>query len=110
MHAYCDADINFVPLRETLFNSMKSNLKVLEAAAKKNPAIVSNVHPYKGMPACMVDNQKDWNVHLRNLIHDEEYRKLSGKILFDYCNTHYNIHNVNKTRYEFYQRVSGKSE
>jgi hypothetical protein len=110
MHAYCDADINFVPLRETKFNSMKSNLKVLEAAAKKNPAIVSNVDPYKGMPACMVSSQKDWHTHTRNLIHDSEYRTLSGKVLFDYCNTHFNIHNINKNRYEFYQRVSGKSE
>lgn len=110
MHAYCDADINYVPLRETPFNAMKSNLKVLEAAAKKNPAIVSNVHPYKGMPACMVNSQKDWNIHLRNLVNDAEYRRLSGQILYDYCNTYFNIHNINKLRYEFYQRVSGQSE
>ena len=102
MHSYCDSDINFIPLRETRFNSMKSNLKVLEAAVKKNPAIVSNVHPYKDLPACMVNSQKDWNVHLRNLIKEAEYRKISGQILFDYCNTNFNIYNINKLRYDFY--------
>jgi glycosyltransferase involved in cell wall biosynthesis len=46
MNFYNEADACLVPLVDSKFNSMKSNLKVLEAATKNAPVICSNVNPY----------------------------------------------------------------
>ena len=100
MFAYCDSDISLIPLVGTKFNAMKSNLKVLETAAKKNPAIVSQVDPYLGLPVNYVTNQKDWYKHVKALVNDEAMRKEKGQELFDFCNKNFNLHTVNLKRYE----------
>ena len=106
MAAYCDSDISVIPLIDSKFNSMKSNLKVLETAAKKNPAIVSNVHPYKGFyPACHVNSQKDWYYWIKLLTKDHDARKSYGNALYDYCNKNFNLHEVNKRRFAIYNKL-----
>lgn len=109
MAAYCDSDISIIPLVDSKFNSMKSNLKVLETASKKNPAIVSNVHPYRGFyPACHVNSQKDWYYWIKLLVNDKDARKHYGEALYDYCNTNFNLHVVNKQRFAIYSKLIGK--
>jgi hypothetical protein len=106
MAAYCDSDISLIPLIDSKFNSMKSNLKVLETASKKNPAIVSNVHPYKGFyPACHVNSQKDWYYWIKMLVNDKQAREHYGNALYDYCNKNYNLHEVNKHRFAIYSKL-----
>jgi hypothetical protein len=106
MAAYCDSDISVIPLIDSKFNSMKSNLKVLETAAKKNPAIVSNVHPYKGFyPACHVNSQKDWYYWIKLLTKDLDARKSYGNALYEYCNKNFNLHEVNKRRFAIYNKL-----
>ena len=106
MAAYCDSDISLIPLVDSKFNSMKSNLKVLETASKKNPAIVSNVHPYKGLyPACHVNSQKDWYYWIKMLVNDKEAREHYGNELYDYCNKNFNLHQVNKQRFAIYSKL-----
>jgi hypothetical protein len=106
MAAYCDSDISLIPLLDSKFNSMKSNLKVLETAAKKNPAIVSNVHPYKGFyPACHVNSQKDWYYWIKLLTKDPDARKSYGNDLYEYCNKNFNLHEVNKRRFAIYNKL-----
>ncbi len=105
MEAYGDSDISLIPLQDSFFNSMKSNLKVLETAAKKNPAIVSNVHPYKGMPVHYVNSQKDWYKHIKDLTYDKQARKESGLKLFEYCDTNYNLHLINEKRHNIYRQI-----
>ena len=110
MAAYCDSDISLIPLVDNKFNSMKSNLKVLETASKKNPAIVSNVHPYRGFyPACHVNSQKDWYYWIKLLVNDNDARKHYGEALYDYCNTNYNLHVVNKRRFAIYNKLIGNA-
>jgi hypothetical protein len=110
MAAYADSDISLIPLIDSKFNSMKSNLKVLETAAKKNPAIVSNVHPYKGFyPACHVNSQKDWYYWIKLLVNDEDARKSYGNALYDYCNKNFNLHEVNKHRFAIYKKLIGNA-
>ena len=110
MAAYCDSDISLIPLVNNKFNSMKSNLKVLETASKKNPAIVSNVHPYRGFyPACHVNSQKDWYYWIKLLVNDKDARKHYGEALYDYCNTNYNLHVVNKSRFAIYNKLIGNA-
>lgn len=105
MAAYADSDVSIIPLQDTSFNIMKSNLKVLETAAKHNPAIVSNVHPYKDMPVCYVNSQKDWYYWIKLLTFDEAARIEYGEQLYQYCNTHYNLHDVNKQRFAIYNKM-----
>lgn len=110
MAAYCDSDISLIPLVDSKFNSMKSNLKVLETASKKNPAIVSNVHPYKGFyPACHVNSQKDWYYWIKLLTHDQAARKQYGNNLYEYCNKNFNLHVVNKQRFAIYNKLIGNA-
>ena len=106
MHASCDSDICFVPLLDTRFNKLKSNLKVLEAAAKKNPAIVSYCHPYHELPVCYAPTQGRWYQWTKELVNDEATRKAKGQELFDFCNKHYNLFEVNKKRHELYSKYS----
>lgn len=110
MAAYCDSDISLIPLVDSKFNSMKSNLKVLETASKKNPAIVSNVHPYKGFyPACHVNSQKDWYYWIKLLTHDQAARKQYGNDLYEYCNKNFNLYEVNKQRFAIYNKLIGNA-
>jgi hypothetical protein len=109
MGAYADSDISIIPLVENKFGAMKSNLKVLETAAKKNPAIVSNVHPYKDMPVCYVNSQKDWYKWIKLLTFDEAARIEYGQKLFDYCNTNFNLHTINKKRFAIYNKLIGNA-
>jgi hypothetical protein len=109
MAAYCDSDISLIPLKDTRFNGMKSNLKILETASKKNPAIVSEVNPYLNMPVCYVKSQKDWYKWIKLLVNDESARKSMGEQLFDYCNKHFNLHEVNKDRLAIYNKVIGNA-
>lgn len=67
MNFYNDADCSIVPLRATKFNSMKSNLKLLEAASKKIPVIGSNVEPYLNSPMIQVNQQGDWYKEIKKL-------------------------------------------
>lgn len=109
MASYCDSDISIIPLLETKFNSMKSNLKVLETASKSNPAIVSNVHPYKNLPVCYVNSQKDWYKWIKLLVHDHAAREEMGKNLYDYCFKWYNLHEINKHRFAIYNKLIGNA-
>lgn len=105
MEAAGDSDIGLVPLQDTFFNSMKSNLKVLEMAAKKNPAIVSHVNPYLNLPVHYVKKQTDWYKHVKDLVNDKQMREESGEALFNYCNTNFNLHMINKIRYDIYSKL-----
>jgi hypothetical protein len=105
MAAYADSDISIIPLQETKFTGMKSNLKVLETASKKNPAIVSAVNPYLNLPVHYVKKQVDWFKHIKDLVNDEQMRKESGEQLFEYCNKHFNFDMINSKRKDIYQQI-----
>jgi hypothetical protein len=105
MAAYADSDISIIPLIDSKFNSMKSNLKVLETAAKKNPAVVSHVNPYLNLPVHYVKKQSDWFNHVRDLVNDEQMRVESGLQLFNYCQTHFNFNEINNKRFDIYNKL-----
>lgn len=109
MGAYADSDISLIPLVDNKFNSMKSNLKVLETASKRNPAIVSNVHPYKDMPLCYVNNQKDWYYWIKLLTFDDAARIEYGQKLFEYCDREFNFEAINNKRFAIYNKLIGNA-
>lgn len=97
---YGAADICVAPLLKTEFNSMKSNLKVLEAANVACPVVCSKVDPYLDMPVLYAEKQTDWYKHLNMLIHDKDARVELGDRLRKYCGENYNYAKINKLRYE----------
>ena len=70
---YDQINVMLIPLRANRFNSMKSNLKLLEAGFKKKAVIVSDVYPYspilENKKNCLVVKHKnDWYKHMTYLI------------------------------------------
>ena len=106
MNVYNEADISVVPLVESKFNGMKSNLKVLEAATKKIPVIVSSVDPYKGCPyAVKIENQTDWYKNIKKLATDAIYRKEIGEANYQWCAENFHLDKINKLREQIYRSL-----
>jgi glycosyltransferase involved in cell wall biosynthesis len=106
MNFYCEADIAVVPLVSSRFNSMKSNLKVLEAACKKIPVIVSGVDPYGGCPYTLkVNNQTDWYKNIKKLATDAIYSKELGQANFEWCNEYFHLDKINILREQLYRSI-----
>ena len=103
MNFYNEADCSIVPLVRSRFNIMKSNLKVLEAACKKIPVIVSNIPPYDTCEkAIKINTQSDWYREIKKVATDSIYRQESGLANYEWCNEHFNLHKVNETRKQLY--------
>jgi len=101
MQMYENADIMVIPLEDSDWHACKSNLKILEAAAKHIPVIVSNVAPYnqdKDAPVLWVNSQKDWFTHLNYLINDKQAREDMGNKLYEWAKAKYSIENINISR------------
>ena len=101
MQLYEYADIMLVPLEKSEWHSCKSNIKILEAATKKVPVICSNVEPYsrdKDAPVFWVNSQKDWFVHLKDLILNPNKRIDYGEKLYEWAKEKYDLIKVNEGR------------
>lgn len=94
---YRYADVCLAPLTNTRFNSLKSNLKILEAASLGRPVIASHVHPYLNMPVLYARSQADWCRHIHTL-QDDATRTQLGLQLKNHCDTHYNFATINAQR------------
>ena len=95
------ADIMLVPLVKNNFNAYKSNIKILEAAGKAIPVVVSAVNPYLGFPSDVVNyakDRKDWIKHIKRLAESEDLRNEQGAKLHEYCQNNYNFHAINEKR------------
>ena len=103
MNFYNNADVSFAPLVHTKFNSMKSNLKVLEAGAKKIPIIVSNVPPYDSCPyAIKITKQTEWYPTIKKLANDSIYRKELGEANYEWCKENFDLEKINELRLQVY--------
>ena len=106
MNFYNEADVSIVPLVDSKFNSMKSNLKVLEAACKKIPVIASCVKPYSD---CLyihpIHNQGDWYKAIKKMATDPIYRKEMGEANHQWCADHFSLSKVNTLRHQLYKSI-----
>lgn len=104
MAFYAEADICIAPLVESRFNSMKSNLKTLEAAAFKLPILVSNVHPYIESGGIKIESQSDWFRYLKLLSKSKEAREDYGNFNFEYSRNYHNFESINTKRKHIYEQ------
>ena len=108
MHGYKHADIMLIPLENSQWHSCKSNLKVLEAASKRIPCIVSNVEPYnvdKDAPILWVNKQSDWNKHIRYLVNNPSERIKLGNQLYEWAKEKYNYQEISERRYKAFANL-----
>jgi glycosyltransferase involved in cell wall biosynthesis len=106
MNFYNEADACLVPLVASKFNSMKSNLKVLEAATKNAPVIASNVKPYYNCKHIIrVNNQSDWFTNIKKVVKDAIYRQEMGLANGEWCRENFNLIKVNKLRSQIFKAL-----
>jgi glycosyltransferase involved in cell wall biosynthesis len=101
MEMYQEGDVMLIPLEKSSWHASKSNLKVLESAAKSIPCIVSDVEPYnldKDAPILWVRNQTDWYKHIMALVKDKNLREDYGKKLYQWAEEKYNHARINAIR------------
>jgi glycosyltransferase involved in cell wall biosynthesis len=100
---YEQADICLIPLLNSPFNKMKSNLKVLEAANLSLPVIASHVHPYLDMPILYAKNTGDWVRHITKLVASKKRQKEAGAELKEFCDKYYNFQKINNERRQIFE-------
>ena len=108
MDMYNFADIVLIPLEDSEWHSCKSNLKILEAAAKRLPVICSNVAPYNmdvDAPVLWVNNQKDWFRYINLLTNNPSLRENLGNELYAWASKRYNFQEINQQRYNAYKSI-----
>ena len=118
---YSKFDISLAPIKQHIFNKVKSQLKVIEAGFYKKALIASNYGPYTidlthclkngnfvDGNALLVDDQRnhsDWSKYIKKLIQNPNMVKDMGEKLYEHVSQRYDLAIVTKTRAEFYKSV-----
>ena len=118
---YSKFDISLAPIKNHIFNRMKSQLKVIEAGFYKKALIASNVGPYtidlkhamkNGQftdgNALLVDetrNHSDWAKNIKKLVDNPNMITDLGEKLYETVKDTYDLNNVTRTRAEFYKSL-----
>lgn len=106
MKLYNDIDVSLIPLADNLFNSCKSELKMIEAGVMGKACIVAETKPYilsiNKKNAYTVNKQKSFYDGIKYLLNNREAVKDYADSLSETINTNYNMLKINKTRCEIY--------
>ena len=118
---YAKFDVSLAPIKNHIFNRMKSQLKIIEAGFYKKAIIASNVGPYTiDLKHCLengkfVDgnamlvnearNHADWAKFINNLIANPNLVKDMGERLYETVKDTYDLNNVTKTRADIYKSL-----
>jgi glycosyltransferase involved in cell wall biosynthesis len=118
---YSKLDISLSPIKNHIFNRMKSQLKVIEAGFYKKALIASEIGPYTiDLKHCLkngnfVDgnamlvpehrNHSDWSKHIKKLIQNPNLITDMGERLYETVKDKYDLNNVTKDRAEFYKSL-----
>jgi glycosyltransferase involved in cell wall biosynthesis len=122
---YSNFDISLSPIKNHIFNRMKSQLKVIEAGFYKKALIASNVGPYTidlkhamkngeftDGNALLVDevkNHSDWAKNIKKLVDNPNMITDLGERLYETVKDKYDLKNVTNDRREFYIDIANKS-
>ena len=118
---YTKFDVSLAPIKNHIFNRMKSQLKVIEAGFYKKALIASNLGPYSidlthaldngiftNGNALLVDenrNHSDWYKFAKKLIQNPNFAKDLGERLYETVHEKYSLEKVTKDRAEFYRSI-----
>jgi glycosyltransferase involved in cell wall biosynthesis len=114
-------DVSLAPIKNHIFNRVKSQLKVIEAGFYKKAIIASNVGPYTidlkhGLKngeftdgnALLVDearNHSDWVKYMKKLIDNPNFAYDLGQRLYETVKDTYDLNKVTKDRAELYKSL-----
>jgi len=83
-----EVDINLAPLKDTIFNRAKSEIKWIEASLVKVPTIASDIGSFNEMiineKTGFLANDNDWFPILNRLIQDSTLRERVGNKAYEY--------------------------
>jgi len=118
---YSKFDVSLAPIKNHMFNRMKSQLKVIEAGFYKKAIIASDLGPYTiDLKHCLehgnfVDgnallvnenrNHSDWSKYIEKLVKNPNMVKDMGERLYETVKDKYDLNNVTKNRAEFYKSL-----
>jgi processive 1,2-diacylglycerol beta-glucosyltransferase len=106
---YSHCDVTLIPLEQNMFNAYKSNLKILESAAKYNPCIASDTSPYSDFPnrdlVMYGSNAATWFDNIKKFAIDPVFLKEKGQALGEYCREHYNLLKINEYRKQLFEHL-----
>lgn len=102
-------DVSLVPLVANKFNSLKSELKLIEAGFFRKAVVVDNVEPYRGLlrhkqNAMVVNKPGDWYKNIKYLLDNPTAITELGEALHETVQP-FHIDTVNEKRYNFYLDV-----
>lgn len=114
-------DVSLSPIKNHIFNRVKSQLKVIEAGFYKKAIIASNIGPYtidlkhslkNGQftdgNALLVDesrNHSDWAKYMKKLIDNPNFAYDLGQKLYETVKDTYDLNIVTKNRAELYKSL-----
>ena len=119
---YSKFDISLAPIKNHIFNRMKSQLKVIEAGFYKKALIASEIGPYTiDLVHCLKNgefneegnailipesrNHSDWSKAIKKLVQNPEMIKELGERLYNTVKDKYDLNVVTKNRAEFYKSL-----
>ena len=119
---YSKFDISLAPIKNHIFNRMKSQLKVIEAGFYKKALIASEVGPYTiDLVHCLKNgefndngnailvpearNHSDWSKAVKKLVQNPEMITELGLRLYDTVKDKYDLNKVTVNRAEFYKSL-----
>lgn len=119
---YSKFDISLAPIKNHIFNRMKSQLKVIEAGFYKKALIASEIGPYTiDLVHCLKNgefneegnailipenrNHSDWSKAIKKLVQNPEMIKVLGERLYNTVKDKYDLNIVTKNRAEFYKSL-----
>lgn len=103
MNFYAEADMLVTPLLDNKFNRMKSNLKALEAGAKRIPILAYNRDPYADIPT--IFKVENWERDIKRMAFSKQMRDDYGQANGEYVREHYDIFKINELRYAIYNKL-----
>ena len=114
-------DVSLAPIKNHIFNRVKSQLKVIEAGFHKKAIIASNVGPYtidlkhalkngefSDGNALLVDevkNHSDWAKYMKKLIENPTWAYDLGQRLYETVKDTYDLNKITKDRAELYKSL-----
>jgi len=121
---YSKFDISIAPIKNHMFNQVKSQLKVIEAGFYKKALIASEVGPYtidlkhalkngeftNGNALLVPEsrNHSDWAKNIKKLVDNPNMIVDLGERLYETVKDTYDLKNVTKARAEWYKLIVDK--